>query len=230
MLNKILCIGYRYFLLIGRKLNQKSQHRVWSNNMLAQFGHIFNGSVCNVSGWKDEARDGSHRRYKDFFPNAENYTVTNYPGRRGHNAPGSISGIALDLEESLPKAMENSFDVVFNHTTLEHVFDVNQAARTLCRLTKDILIVVVPFMQEQHFEDGSYGDYWRFTPTALSKIFERHGIETLFISANDTQPWYPIYIFYIGSKNPEKWKSSFDIDIKKALERKVAAQLGNWVK
>ena len=64
----------------------------------------------------------------------------------------------MDLAVPLPVELENQFDVVFNHTTLEHIFDIFTAFQNLCRLTKDILIIVVPFLQEQH---ENFGDYWR---------------------------------------------------------------------
>ena len=41
-------------------------------------------------------------------------------------------------------------------------------------MSKDIVIVVVPFLQEQHAE---YGDYWRFTPLTLKSFEQTQGID-----------------------------------------------------
>lgn len=42
------------------------------------------------------------------------------------------------------------FDVVFSHTVLEHLYDVQAAVSTLCALTRHTVIVIVPFIQEQN--------------------------------------------------------------------------------
>jgi hypothetical protein len=189
MLKKIALMGYKLFVKLGRATNKVNQHRIWSNVQLPKYSTLFKGDICNVSGWEDSARDGSGRHYADFFPNCTSYTVTNYLGARGSSAFKSDTRyFGLNLELPLPSELKNRYDVVFNHTTLEHVFDIKQAVSTLCELSNDILIIVVPFMQEAHFDDGSYGDYWRFTPMAICKLCETHGVRPLVIASNDEQP------------------------------------------
>lgn len=228
MINKFAMLIYKCCVKFGRLVDKKNQHRLWSNAQLARFGHLFTGSICNVSGWEDSARDGTGSRYRDYFPNCTSYSVTNYPGQRGYRASISAEQILLDLTKSLPPEWISKFDVVFNHTTLEHIYEVKQAAEALCNLTKDLLIVVVPFMQEQHFDDGSYGDYWRLTPMAVCRLFEEHGVTPLYVAANDAQPWYPVYIFYIGTKQPDLWRPHFDFDLDDALMHKTGSGLGYW--
>lgn len=138
--------------------------RIWSNRELRKFSHLFTGDVVNVSGWKDEDKEGE--RYKNYFQNASSYSLTNYVAEaRGFQ--GYEDEIFLDLSKPIPAELHGKFDVVFNHTVLEHVFEVNQAFENLCNMTRDILIVVVPFLQEMH---GEYGDYWRFTPQAMKNV------------------------------------------------------------
>ncbi len=173
--------------------------RKWSNRELKKFAPLFRGKIINVSAWKDQDKEG--RRYKDYFKNASEYWISNYYSEfRGFQ--GNLEKeIFLDLAVPLPVELENQFDVVFNHTTLEHIFDIFTAFRNLCRLTKDILIIVVPFLQEQH---ENFGDYWRFTPTALRELMHRNNLEMIYINFNDADNT-SIYLFAIGSKSPEKW-------------------------
>ncbi len=69
-------------------------------------------------------------------------------------------------------------------------------------MSKDIVIIVVPFLQQQHAE---YGDYWRFTPLTLKKLFEKNNMEMIYVNFNDNDK-AAIYIFAIGSKHSQKWK------------------------
>ena len=221
-------ISLKFLIKLGRMFNRKLHHRIWSNSELRKFGYLFDGEICNVSGWEDSARDNTGRHYKDFFPNAKTYSITNFVGCRGEFDKSKKSHINLDLEKDLNKSLINKFDVVFNHTTLEHVYNVEKAIKNLSLMTKDIVIVVVPFIQEQHYEKGSYGDYWRFTQTTLYKLFKKNEIYPVYISANDNQPWYPTYIFFIGSKKIKKWNKKIKFDLHKYLNYKIGSQISFW--
>ena len=177
--------------------------RIWSNREIAKYAHLFHGDIVNVSGWKDIDKEG--RVYKAYFVNATSYTITNYKTEaRGYQ--GHQDEIFLDLQEALPNDLRHKFDVVFNHTTLEHIYDVKRAFSNLCSLSKDIVIIVVPFLQQYH---AHYGDYWRFSPLAIKKLFEDHGLEVLYLSFNSSK-MSSVYIFSIASKHPEKWRNHFD--------------------
>jgi len=177
--------------------------REWSNREIAQYAHLFRGDIVNVSGWKDVDKEGGF--YRDYFVNAASYSITNYKAEaRGFQ--GGEGEIFLDLEENLPDDLNNKFDVVFNHTTLEHIYDVNTAFSNLCKLSSDIVIIIVPFLQQYH---ADYGDYWRFTPLVIKRLFEDHGFEVLYQSFN-SHKMSSVYLFSIASKNPEKWKDCFD--------------------
>lgn len=176
--------------------------RVWSNLELKKLSGFFSGDVVNVSAWKDEDKEG--RFYRDYFSNAQSYSITNYGGYRG--ASDVHSDVHLDLEEDLPNELIGKFDVVFNHTTLEHVFDIKKAFFNLCSMSRDIVIVVVPFAQEQH-EHENIKDFWRFTPTALRYLFRDNGFHTVYEAANhDVNAG--IYIMMIGSRYPDKWSGT----------------------
>lgn len=174
--------------------------RLWSNAELRRIGSLIEGSVVNVSGWKDSDKDGG--RYRDYFPKASHYTVTNFEGHRGFQ--GGESEIFLDLTASLPGELQEKFDVVFNHTTLEHIFEINAAFDALCGMSRDLVIVVVPFIQTQH-ENKNVLDYWRFTPTALREMFRRRGFETVYEAAN-SHAVAGIYILFVASRHPERWR------------------------
>lgn len=173
--------------------------RIWSNDELAKFASLFQGDVVNVSGWKDVDKQGGH--YRDYFKNASSYTITNYKSEaRGFQGmPGEIF---LDLIQPLAPELEGRFDVVFNHTVLEHIYEVQTAFRNLCLMSKDIVILVVPFLQPMHTH---YGDYWRFSPMALQRMFEENGLKMMYCSFNHHHG-ASVYLFAIGSKHPDAWR------------------------
>jgi hypothetical protein len=222
---KLLRTMYGEIQNLGMGVESEFNPRDWSNTELARFGHLFNGDIVNVSGWQDNDRSGSGKKYREYFPNCANYLITNYPGTRGlEESPDSIP---LDLEKDPPQELCNRFDVVFNHTTLEHVFDVSTAADCLAQLSRDVVILVIPFIQSQHYDEGAYGDYWRFTPMTLDRLFSKNGFTTVYVNANE-QNWFPVYIFYVASRNPEKWTQKFPPDARDLLGRKLCQDYHHW--
>lgn len=176
--------------------------RIWSNLEIRKIASRLNGEVVNVSGWRDEDKQGGTYR-EHYFSNASKYSITNWKSEaRGFQ--GDLSNeIFLDLETDVPNELIGRFDVVFNHTTLEHVFDVFKAFKALCGMSKDVVIVVVPFIQEQH---GEYGDYWRFTPWVVKRLFELNGMIPAYINFNDSDST-SIYVVGVGAKS----KQSFEL-------------------
>jgi len=185
--------------------------RLWSNKELRKVAAFFSGDIVNVSAWDDRDKEGNY--YKNYFQNARNYYYTNYCGEKGIQS--LKNEFFCDLSEDLPSELLNRFDVVFNHTTLEHIFDVKKAFQNICKMSKDIVIIVVPFCQVQH-ETKDWKDYWRFTPTVIRKLFEENGFKTIFQSANNHKNC-AIYLFSIGSKNSEKWSEKFLFSEKEKL-------------
>jgi hypothetical protein len=195
--------------------------RLWSNQELKRIAPLFSGSVINVSAWRDLDKEVGYKqyllddydggnKYKYYFKNANEYFTSNYPDddERGFNSRQD-SDISIDLEEELPQELTHRFDVVYNHTTLEHVFDVKKAFENLCKMSRDIVIIVLPFVQRVHDYQDDYKDYWRFTPFAIDELFQQNGLTVLYRSSNDSIQ-SSVYYFYVASKHPENWNEEFN--------------------
>lgn len=190
--------------------------RIWSNTELKKIAPIFTGDIVNVSASDDGDKQGGH--YKNYFLNSNHYFYTNYIGYRGYqNMPNEFH---LDLETELPDHLKKRFEVVFNHTTLEHIFNVEKSFDNLCTMSKDIVIIVVPFVQVEHVSE-SYSDYWRFTPNCMRHLFKKNGFEVIYESANKDKN-SSIYLFFIGSCTPEKW-------VDKIPPYKKIENVGEWI-
>lgn len=187
----------KYFL-IDRKYRLP---RIWSNSILRTIAPLFHGDIVNISAWEDKDKEGCF--YKDYFCNADSYTITNFGGERGRT--GVDGEIYLDLTSELDKKYINRFDVCFNHTTLEHIYDVKKAFSTISLMTKDIFIVVVPFSQTQH-ESEKIGDFWRFTPSCLREMFHENGMSVIYEAINGHNN-SGIYLIFVGTKNHYKWEN-----------------------
>jgi hypothetical protein len=173
--------------------------RLWSNEELRRLGGAFTGRAINVSAWKDEDKDGGH--YRTYFPNVDHYHISNFSGHRGYQ--GLQEEVLLDLTAELPEELEGAFDLVFNHTTLEHIYEVEKAFDNLCKMTSDALVVIVPFAQVQH-ESDSWKDYWRFTPTWAEEAMKRRGLTMIYVSANNHRN-AATYVVAVGVRDPEAW-------------------------
>lgn len=179
--------------------------RVWSNRQLAEVSHLVTGDVVNVSAWKDDDKQG--RKYRDYFSSARSYSITNFDqDKRGFQ--GLEGELFLDLEKDLPEALVGKFDCVFNHTTLEHVFDFELALDNLTAMTKDLIILVVPFLQPMH---SHYGDYWRFSPMAIARMLERRGFEIGRLNFNN-HPNSSVYVFCVATRIRSRWEGNFEFD------------------
>lgn len=177
--------------------------RLWSNRELRRIAPMCDGIVANVSAGDDVDKEGQH--YRDYFSSADEYWMTNYADRDYRGFKNRPHELTLDLTVPLHEELLSRFDVVFNHTTLEHVFDVLTAFRNLCLMSRDLVILVVPFCQVQHENEG-YEDYWRFTPTCLRELFRTNQLSVVYESANNDFN-AAVYIIMIASKNPAKWSS-----------------------
>ncbi len=181
--------------------------RKWSNGALEKYAGIFTGKIVNVSAWNDYDKCGKY--YRDYFSKASSYDLTNYgSGIRGTS--DSQKDITLDLEEPVTKDLIGGFNVVFNHTTLEHIYNVQLAFQNLCLLATDAVIIVVPFSQIQHDINESYKDYWRFTPYVIEKMFKANNY-TMVVCDYNSNFNAAVYLLCIGlnNSNIEKYASYF---------------------
>lgn len=179
--------------------NKFRRPRVWSNEELKKFAHLFKGSIINVSAETDKDKTGNS--YRQYFFNADTYSISNYQT----NEPSWENEIYLDLEKHVPVELQGKFDVVFSHTTLEHVFECRAAFKSLCTLSKDIVIAVVPYLQQVH--GISYKDYWRFTPWTMQKMYAENGLHLQYCSSNGADK-ASIYLFCIGYRDRNKWDNA----------------------
>ena len=175
--------------------------RLWSNEELKRVAPSFGGNIVNVSAWDDRDKQGGY--YRDYFIHAETYSYTNYGGYRG--LQGLPNEYSLDLTDNVPEELKHRFDVAFNHTTLEHLFDVRKAFANLCEISRDVVIVVVPFVQVQH-ESDDWKDYWRFTPSCLRELYDQNGFVVLY-EAESPYKNSSVYLFSIGSRHPDRWEN-----------------------
>jgi hypothetical protein len=178
--------------------------RLWSNHVLRQVAPVFAaaGEVINISGWDDGDKQGGH--YRDYFAGASRYYVSNFSGERGTGDERAIVDFELDLEAPLGGELRGRFDVVYNHTTLEHVFDLFTAFGNLCEMSRDVVVLVVPFSQKMH-ACASFGDYWRFTPMGLRRLFQRSKLEPVFEAVQDDYN-AGLYVVGAGARHPERWR------------------------
>lgn len=176
--------------------------RIWSNDELRKMGHLYQGDVVNVSAGENVDKEGS--TYDKYFPNAGKFFMTNYsPGSfRGYE--GRENEFLVDLEGDLPEELHQRFDVVFNHTTLEHIYHVQKAFANICSMSRDTVILVVPFAQVEHYSEG-FGDYWRHTPQGMRRMFSDNGFEVVYESESSHTD-AAVYLFFVGSKSPDKWQ------------------------
>lgn len=210
----VALFAHRAVRAFGNRVTPKRffRAREYSNLLLRSYAGYFPGSVINVSGWNDTDREGGH--YRDYFVAKTSYAVSNYATKE--RGTGSMDGtgveeIMLDLNVPISKELEGKFDVVFNHTTLEHILHIETAFANLCRLSRDTVILVVPSMQNFHIVE-SYGDYWRMTPLAIAKLFQLNGFTPIVIRLNE-QPFTPIYTLAIGVRDPKKYAAIIDLKI-----------------
>jgi hypothetical protein len=180
--------------------------RAWSNRELRAVAPLFSGDVVNVSAWRDEDKEGGH--YRQYFTGATSYSLTNFDADK-NGFQGVDGEIFLDLEAPLPEALQGRFDVAFNHTTLEHVYDFRTAFRNICAMSRDVVVIVLPWLQPQHTD---YGDYWRFSPTAAARMLVDEGFTPARITWNNHR-LASVYVFAVGVRNPDKWRGRFEFNV-----------------
>lgn len=177
------------------------QYRLWSNDILKENIPKLQRyqSVINVSGWKDSDKEGGY--YKNYFIKEVDYYVSNYPDDK-EKGVSNVDDIQIDLAKLLPSELENKFDVAFNHTVLEHVINPEFAFDQISKLTKDVLITVIPWKQALHFNPGQFGDYYRISPFTMRRFYEKNNF-TLLLEEYSPNYAPDTYLLYIGSKKPE---------------------------
>jgi SAM-dependent methyltransferase len=91
-----------------------------------------------------------------------------------HPEPGPEVTIVGNLEASDGNPVE-TFDCIVATQTLNHVFDLAAAVKTLLRALRPggTLLVTVPgITRVSEFDATRWGDFWRFTPSALERLLQ----------------------------------------------------------
>jgi SAM-dependent methyltransferase len=86
----------------------------------------------------------------------------------------------FDLQNEIcPAGLRRRYDVVILSNTIEHVWDYKQAIKNCYKMLKQdgYLIVDCPWQYPYHAEDD-FGDYWRFSHTALQRLLREAGFKT----------------------------------------------------
>jgi len=198
--------------------------RLWSNQEIRIVAGHIKGRVINISAWEDQDKEGG--QYRDYFRNASQYQTSNFQGWRGD---GIVSDYNLDLEGDVHEELLHAFDLVLNHTTLEHVFDIHKAMRNLCSLSKDAVMIVVPFMQHLHGPEDR--DFWRPSPYALRRIFKDNGFQIIRETAGPAGGNVR-YLFYLASCRPESWQGRLPAphaEATKVLRSPVKRRFWRWL-
>lgn len=175
------------------RLLKEPSAREWSNGEIKKIAPLFHGKILNLSGGTDSDKCNSF--YKKYFSNATQYDVSNYM----QISEGFKNGIFhLDIEKKIKRKLVKRYDLVFSHTVLEHVFQIQDAIKNICLISSDYVLTVVPFLQSYHHEPW-YNDYWRFTPQALEKLFLKEGFRTIYYNWNEAKIGN-IYICHLCAK------------------------------
>jgi hypothetical protein len=156
--------------------------RLWSNKKLRMYAKHEGGIVINLSAGDDCDKDGD--LYRNYFTSCESYSTTNY-------SLGSYRGLRDDdsyecnLEEDDNKLVASGLkaDLIFCHTVLEHIYNVEAAFKTISNLSRESVVIIVPFSQTYH-PSNSFDDFWRFTPAILVRKFRELGFNSFYHDCN----------------------------------------------
>jgi hypothetical protein len=202
LLDRAFLTGFWILSALRKRVAPHTSARAYSNNLLRQYLKSLGGDIINVSGWMDCDREGG--RYADYYGTVRSYTISNIGGHRGMPTAKdpTKSWLFLNLEAPLPCEFQQKYDAVFCHTVLEHVFETKLALTNIATLSRDIVILVVPFSQSVHYSE-SYSNYVRLSPYYLDRFFREEGFSTLMCDAND-EPFTTVYVTFIASRYPNR--------------------------
>jgi hypothetical protein len=90
-------------------------------------------------------------------------------------------------------------------------------------MARELVIVVVPFAQVTHWSE-SFGDFWRFTPMGLRRMYEDNDL-TVVHEAFGPRRGEPIYLLFVGSRHPDRWHAAVPARPSGCIE----APIGEWI-
>ena len=120
-------------------------------------------SVLDAGGRQETIdKEPKPKRYKDYFPKAEYYSVDL---RHGDSIGNHFK---MDLHDL--SSLNRKFDLILCTSVLEHVKNPFQVAKQLESVSSKYIFVVVPFLFQLH-RNKIVRDYWRFTDDGLRELF-----------------------------------------------------------
>jgi hypothetical protein len=87
-------------------------------------------------------------------------------------------------------------------------------------MSRDIVIVVVPFAQVEHDTD-SFGDFWRFAPGALRRLFADNGMSVVY-EAESPDSNAGIYLLFVGTRDAARWQPLMP-------QPATVSEVGHWI-
>ncbi len=130
--------------------------------------NINEGTIAEIGGHKNS--------FLNNFPEFKHKFISLFPMDDERYIVGDIS--------NCPHIPSNSFNAIISISVLEHVKDINSAAKEIERLLKPggVVLHVVPF---SYFFHGAPVDYWRVSPTCMENLFSSlNKNESFFYSKN----------------------------------------------
>jgi len=155
--------------LIKGTLKDKTILRVLMNNKLRRVQEL-DGKILDLGSGTIRP---SYYNFLKINKNAEIISIDVFDERR--------PDIYADLEQSFP-LKEKEFDYALCFNLLEHIFNYNNLVCESFRVLKNNgkLIGAVPFLASVHADPN---DYFRYTKSALKRIFEKAGFSDIKIEA-----------------------------------------------
>ncbi|MBD0365971.1 MAG: methyltransferase domain-containing protein [Bacteroidota bacterium] len=127
--------------------------------------------------------------------------------------PDSSPTIIADLT-SADNVPSNSFDCIIITQTLQFIYDVHAAVRTLHRILNSggILLGSIPALSPIcRYDMDRWGDYWRFTSAAVQRLFgDLFGFNNVHVEANGNV--LVAAAFFYGMATEELTKEELDFN------------------
>jgi ubiquinone/menaquinone biosynthesis C-methylase UbiE len=113
--------------------------------------------------------------YKSLFNNISEYTGVDYDGE-GHKHDKEEIDIYYD-GKTIPFP-GNTFDSILTTEVLEHIFNVEDILKELCRVLKPSgkILITIPFAWMEHEAPVDFG---RYTSFGMKSLLERNGFKIL---------------------------------------------------
>jgi len=112
--------------------------------------------------------------------------------------------------------------------TLEHIFEVHKAAKQLVRLLnkKGLLIVTIP---SGDFPIHWMPDYWRMTPEALDKLFEKIPYRTVLFQGKLDSPHTVMGAFTFNQELHIRLRNHLSVNVHKIPGLTIGEKIYAWL-